>query len=273
MRTLLFFLIIFSGTLSAQQPTVSVLGTIHLHNPGNDAVNMDMGDITSPTRQAELAEAVRQISKFKPTKIAFEWVTGDTLWSKFYYQAWRDGRLEDVIAEEDKYYLTSEIVQLAYPLAKAAGLDQLHPIDYHAPFPLDSVMSYATANGQTKALNQLQQMFGTAQQLVDSLAQLPVSEILKACNSRYFCQELNQTMYLRHIIDIGVADAYPGAELVEQWYSRNIRIFTNLHRIVEENDRVLVIFGAGHKEILDDLIQDRVDWKWIDAGSLLRTEK
>lgn len=57
---------------------------------------------------------------------------------------------------------------------------------------------------------------------------------------------------------------------MEEWYARNLRIFTNLHRIVDPTDRVLVIFGAGHKEILDDLIKDRVDWDWVSGEWLLR---
>ncbi|MEM6769162.1 MAG: DUF5694 domain-containing protein, partial [Bacteroidota bacterium] len=231
---------------------------------------VDMGNIMSPERQTQLAAAVHQISQFRPTKIAFEWVTGDTLWSKHYYQAWRNGRLEDVIAEDDRFYLTSEIVQLAYPLAKAAGLDELHPIDHHGSFPLDSAMNYAATNGQEQDLHALQQGFGDAQQLMDSIAQLPITDILRTANSRFFCQQLSQMLYLKNIVALGKGDDYPGSYVVEQWYARNIRIFTNLHRMVENGDRVLVIFGAGHKEILDDLIKDRVDWHWEDAAKLLK---
>lgn len=61
---------------------------------------------------------------------------------------------------------------------------------------------------------------------------------------------------------MGKADAYPSSFVVEEWYARNVRIFTNLYPITKEGDRVLVIFGAGHKEVLDDLIRDRIDWDW-----------
>ncbi len=259
--------------LPAQQPVISVLGTVHLHNPGRDKVNIDMGDINSPQRQAELARAIDLISEFQPTKIAFEWVVEDTLWSKHYYQAWKNGQLDAVIAEEDRYYLTSEIVQLAYPLARAAGLEELHPIDFHAPFPLDSALTYAANAGQETALADIQAMFGKAQEMVDSMALLPITDILRGCNSRLFCQQLTQTMYLKNIVAIGKGKEYPGSHLVEEWYRRNIRIFTNLHRIVGPQDRVLVIFGAGHKEILDDLIQDRVDWRWYDSRRLFTGDR
>jgi hypothetical protein len=38
-----------------------------------------------------------------------------------------------------------------------------------------------------------------------------------------------------------------GADLVSDWFRRNMRIYSNIARLVESpNERVLVIFGAGH---------------------------
>ncbi len=267
--TLILFLLVLGASLPAQKPVVSVLGTIHLHNPGNDAINAGPGDITTPERQVELQESIELISQFKPTKIAFEWKTGDTLWSRYYYQAWLTGDLEEVIHPDDEFYLTSEIVQLAFPLAKAAGLTELHPIDAHTSFPLDSAMAWAAANGQDAELEGLNKALVYGQNIADSITKLSITDILRACNGNFFAKTLNQNLYLKHMVGLGTADAYPGSFVVEEWYARNVRIFTNLHRITKEGDRVLVIFGAGHKEILDDLIRDRIDWKWYAVGQLL----
>jgi hypothetical protein len=246
---------------------------MHLHNPGRDAVNTDMGDIRSPQRQAELKEVADLVARFKPTKIAFEFAQGDTLWSRYYYQAWLEDRLEAVIDPEDEYLLTSEIVQLAYPLAKAAGLDHLDPIDAFTSFPMDSAMAYAETNGQTAEVVAFQQFIGRVQAMADSMAQLSILDMLRVANSHYFASQLNQAFYLKHLVGLGEGDDYPGTFVVEEWYARNLRIFTNLHRIMEPADRVLVFFGAGHKDILDDLIRDRVDWDWVDSASLLGTEE
>ncbi|WP_026231991.1 DUF5694 domain-containing protein [Neolewinella persica] len=256
-------------SLSAQRPQVSVLGLLHLHNPGRDAVNADVGDIRSPQRQAELREVVDLVGRFKPTKIAFEFAKGDTLWSDYYYQAWLENRLEEVIDPEDEYLLTSEIVQLAYPLARAAGLDHLDPIDAFTSFPLDSALAHAETHGQTDEVAAFQKYLGGMQVALDSLVQLTVPDLLRAVNSRFFGASMNQAFYLRHLVDLGQRDDYPGTYVVEEWYARNLRIFTNLHRIMEPEDRILVLFGAGHKEILDDLIRDRVDWDWVDSSGLL----
>jgi hypothetical protein len=271
-KSFFFLLILLSASLFAQKTTLSVFGTVHLHNPGNDKINADLGDINSPKRQAELRETIELVSRFQPTKIAFEWIKGDTLWSKYYYQAWLSGTLESVIAPDDEFYLNSELVQLVYPLGKAAGLTELHPVDAFTTFPADSAMSWALANGQEAEVASLQQLFTNGQRIADSLAAMPIPDMLRTCNSDYFAHHLNQSIYLKHFIGLGKGKDYPGTFLVEEWYARNLRIFTNIHRVVEPHDRVLIIFGAGHKEILDDLIRDRVDWEWVDSGTLLDKE-
>lgn len=269
-RFLLLLCCLAGLSLSAQRPQVSVLGLMHLHNPGRDAVNADMGDIRSPKRQAELKEVVDLVARFKPTKIAFEFERGDTLWSQYYYQAWLESRLEEVIDPEDEYLLTSEIVQLAFPLAKAAGLDHLEPIDAFTSFPMDSALAHAETHGQKAEVAAFQQFLGHVQGVIDSMAELSITDLLRGANSSYFAQHLNQAFYLQHLIGMGQGDDYPGTFVVEEWYARNLRIFTNLHRIMEPNDRVLVLFGAGHKDILDDLLRDRVDWDWVDSTDLLK---
>jgi hypothetical protein len=40
---------------------------------------------------------------------------------------------------------------------------------------------------------------------------------------------------------------WAGADLVAEWFRRNMRIYSNVLQLVDSpNERVLVIFGAGH---------------------------
>ena len=40
---------------------------------------------------------------------------------------------------------------------------------------------------------------------------------------------------------------YAGPDLLAAWYQRNIRIYSNIAKLVESpSDRILVIYGAGH---------------------------
>ena len=59
---------------------------------------------------------------------------------------------------------------------------------------------------------------------------------------------------------------YPGPDLLAEWYRRNARIFSNLRNIIDSpEERVLVIYGAGHEYWLqrdvadsDDLVLDQL---------------
>ena len=46
---------------------------------------------------------------------------------------------------------------------------------------------------------------------------------------------------------IGEPYDWAGADLVSEWFRRNMRIFSNVMQIADSpNERILVIFGAGH---------------------------
>jgi len=46
---------------------------------------------------------------------------------------------------------------------------------------------------------------------------------------------------------LGEPGDWAGADLVAEWFRRNMRIYSNVLRLIDSpNERVLVIFGAGH---------------------------
>jgi hypothetical protein len=51
---------------------VLILGAYHFGNPGEDLHNMQVNDVRTPAKQAELADVAARLAKFKPTKIAVE---------------------------------------------------------------------------------------------------------------------------------------------------------------------------------------------------------
>jgi hypothetical protein len=61
--------------------------------------------------------------------------------------------------------------------------------------------------------------------------------------------------YVGLVAPIAHGGRYPGADVVANWYARNLRIFANLMRVTEPGDRVLVFFGAGHVPVLRHLLE------------------
>nr|WP_317984434.1 DUF5694 domain-containing protein [Clostridium sporogenes] len=56
-----------------------------------------------------------------------------------------------------------------------------------------------------------------------------------------------------------------------EWYRRNLYIFANLQDIAEPDDRILVIYGAGHCKILQDFVSEYNKFELVDPLNYLCT--
>jgi hypothetical protein len=69
----------------------------------------------------------------------------------------------------------------------------------------------------------------------------------------------------------GDAKVNPGAVYTGNWYARNLRVFANLVRIAPKpEDRIVAIYGAGHKPLLDRYGAESPAFKVDDAREVLR---
>ena len=78
-----------------------------------------------------------------------------------------------------------------------------------------------------------------------------------------------------HGMYLSWVDSHPGDYtmpdyIASWWYDRNLRIFANLKRITESpDDRILVIFGAGHVPILKHAIACSPKHELVDLREYL----
>ncbi len=65
---------------------------------------------------------------------------------------------------------------------------------------------------------------------------------------------------------VGGPQVNPGATWVGNWYARNLKIFANLVRIADKpDDRVVVIYGAGHAPLLDEFARQSRGFDVVDT--------
>jgi len=70
---------------------------------------------------------------------------------------------------------------------------------------------------------------------------------------------------------VGADTSYPGATMTARWYERNLRIVSNVLRLIEApSDRVLVIIGAAHGPILRELLGRVPGVRVMPPGDALR---
>ena len=220
----------------AARAEVLVLGVYHMANPGKDVFNMKADDVLAPKRQTEIAQLIEVLKRFHPTKVAVE---GDV---------WDDGipkRYADHVA--GKHDLSrNEIEQIGFRLAKELGHKTVYPVDADGEFPWQRVIDYAKASGRSKELDAITGEIGAMVKAQDQyLASHTVLETLLYMNADGKVAE--DVGYYYREAHFGEPGDWAGADLVADWFRRNMRIFGNVTRLVDSpNERVLAIFGAGH---------------------------
>lgn len=221
---------------SDTRPEILVLGTYHMANPGRDIHNMQADDVLAPKRQQEIEQLVSVLKKFHPTKIAIEADVGNKQVEREY---------ADYLA--GKYTLSrNETNQIGYRLAKELGHQTVYPVDESGDFPWQRVVNYAKANGLVEKLNHLDE--DTGKQVTEEsnfLQSHTVLEMFEYLNSDSMAAKGIATYFA--FVPYGDPDDYAGPDLLAAWYQRNIRIYHNIVKLIESpNDRILVIYGAGH---------------------------
>ncbi len=220
----------------ARRVEVLVLGTYHMANPGRDIFNTQADDVLAPKRQKEIAELTAVLAKFRPTKIAIESNLGEEKYPK---------RYAEYLA--GSYELSrNEIEQIGFRLAKALGHTAIYPVDADGDFPFPRVVNYAKATGQTGKLDALMADIGAMvkEQNEYLLSHTVLETLLRLNSDASVARDLGfYALEARY----GEPGDYAGPDLLAEWYRRNIRIYNNISTIMTTpEDRILVIFGAGH---------------------------
>jgi hypothetical protein len=237
---------------------VLIIGTYHFDNPGQDLVNPQVPDVLTPAKQAEIAEVMDALARFRPTKIAVEAQPGGA--------ARLDSLYRGVLAGTHPLG-RNEIEQLGFRLAHRLKHGRVYPIDEPGEFPIDPVFAYAERH-DAAALHRIRGALSRVAAEHDSLQrQATVRQILRFENAPARLA-WSHGFYL-DLARIGSADSLVGADLLAAWYERNVRIFVNLLRLGEPGDRILVFFGAGHAPTLRELVKSAPGFRLIDALEFL----
>lgn len=215
---------------------VLVLGVYHMANPGHDIFNTQADDVLAPKRQAEIVQLVTALAKFHPTKIAVEADVYDKRVPKAY---------ADYLA--GKHELTrNEIEQIGFRLARELGHKAVYPVDADGDFPYQRLVNYAKGSGRTKEFEAISGEIGVMVKAQnDYLASHTILETLLSMNADD--KVAGDVGFYYRQAHLGEPGDWAGADLVSDWFRRNMRIYSNVVQLADSpNERVLVIFGAGH---------------------------
>jgi hypothetical protein len=127
----------------------------------------------------------------------------------------------------------------------------------------EGLMASAEGQGKTGFLERMSVLQQSVAAFLGALDRdRSVGEILASLN----CPEglwASHALYME-FLDVDDGESFVGASLVEAWLGRNLRIFSNIKRLTEPGDRVLVLYGAGHAKLLSDLVSSTKSWRLED---------
>jgi Family of unknown function (DUF5694) len=226
----------WSQNVCADKPQIMVLGTYHMANPGHDIYDVHADDVRSPKRQQELAQLTDVLAQYQPTKIAIE-ADPDSKKVPAAFQDYLAGKHE---------LSRNEIEQIGFRLAKRLGQKELYPVDVDGEFPWQRVVNYAKAKGRSAELDKMLSSVGQDVAKEDAyLKSHTVLEFLLYLNLPSSVAAGND--FYMQLVSFGEPGDYAGPDLLRDWYVRNIRIHSNILKLITSpSDRILVIYGSGH---------------------------
>jgi len=223
-------------TAPIAKPEILIVGTYHMANPGHDIFNTQADDVLAPQRQAEMAELLKVLKSFRPTKIAVESAVFDDTRKKQYAEYLAGKRT----------LTRNEIEQVGFRLAKELGHKNIYPVDYDGDFPWQRLLNFAKAKGTSAELDKLVAEIGAMVSRQNEF--LHAHTILETLLTMNADDKVAQDVgfYYREA-HFGEPADYAGPDLLASWYQRNIRIYNNIVGLIGSPDeRILVVYGAGH---------------------------
>ncbi|MDF2381273.1 hypothetical protein JMG10_07340 [Nostoc ellipsosporum NOK] len=253
-------------------PSVFLVGTFHFAYYNLDAHKTSKDnqvDIKSTEKQKELAVLLDYIAKFKPTKIAVE--SGrNTGYLMKRYREYKAGKRELGADERE---------QIGFRLLDRFNLDTIYGTD------ADSFMWSLTQLKDSSVYRPLidsiykdwdfvsddsiSQSYKKFYDYDDVLAKkMPLLEYFIYLNSQ---KVLNRGLGAYLVGDFKLGARRGADALALYWYSRNLRILRNIQQITTSpDDRILVLFGAGHIQLLNQFFECSPEYKYIKFNELKR---
>lgn len=273
MKPILTILFSFLSALVWAQPSkteVLTLGTFHFNFPNLDVAQTakeEQIDVMDPLYQKEIMGIVEKIAAFRPTIIVIERQPSGQGKTDSLYNSYLKGQYQLRRNEEE---------QIGFRLARLLRIKKLYCVDewgsfnerlHGIVFGKDSLEAarfetYYGSNPDSSRVIQRSPVFKT-QGILAELRLLNDEENIRKSLGAYL---LGPFKYESKEGDFTGVDFETG-----RWFNRNLKIFRNIQRInAGPTDRILVIFGAGHLNLLNYFFDCSPEFRRVRTNDLLQ---
>jgi hypothetical protein len=269
---LIVLLLLCPSVLPAQNGDripILTFGTFHFNFPNLDTRQVareDQIDVLEAKYQEEIEGIVRDLAKFRPTIIVIERRPGDQAATDSTFGEYLNGN-HRLSRREDE--------QIGFRIAKACGVKRLWCVDEWGAFTgrigaiVDGTDSAAARKFEEYYFHNPDSSKKTA--FVPALRTDGIRTELRRMNEP---ERVKASLgdYLVGIFKYEIAGGdFTGVDFeTGRWFNRNLRILRNIQRIpASAGDRILVIYGAGHLNLLNYFFECSPEYRLEDAGGYL----
>jgi len=240
--------------------SVAILGTYHMSGKkGGGMFELQVDDVKTLKRQKEIKRVVSKLLQYNPTKVLIESAYGNDHYVKRYKKFLNHRNEEDLSR--------NEIEQIAFRLSAQLNHKKIYPFDFKRFLNTDKLQKFINQNPRfsKKFKDWIAQAGKFFKKVNNNLKTKTILEYLKYSNSEeaiHFHHQANLEL-LRY----GKDDNYAGVDYNLAWYERNMKMFHNLTRITDfdnKNERILILVGEAHVKILKNFIVDAYYYQYVD---------
>lgn len=212
-------------------------------------------DIFSKLTQNEIENLVKKMLDYCPTKVFIEAPMNEQHSIEKAYNriekvdftdivSMRNRQLGEIKIKGKNYpiHMNNEAIQIGFRLAKYMNHEKVYAVDdtdffeYEAQLLAQYKIEYPSEyDFNVKCRNELEKKVNA-----DSFMKK-----MKYLNSKEWSERMHK-YYYEDIKQVGKNTNCLGKEKILKWEVRNERIVSNIRRYIDENDRVVIIYGAGH---------------------------
>lgn len=285
-RFLLFVLLLLRIKTAVAQQTGPVeilfLGFDHLSQL---ATGQPQAEVFSPKKQAELAQLNTALKRFAPDMIMVEVEPKEQPRLDSLFRLYRAGSLKLTAVDGGR----SETYQVGFALGKLLNHQRIYGVDHY-----DATSQSLLNQGENIELfrQELQKLQKTARPLKGAVQKdsLSLYDYVLAINRPEMIQMTHRLFYNlpaivingdfsesgRHSADRSKLDkAHIGAEFISLFYSRNLKIYSNILTTQRKNrgHKLLVILGQTHVGVLQDLVKENPEYTIVSPLTYLESRK
>jgi hypothetical protein len=237
---------------------VMILGVYHFRAGGSDYVVNRVDDHLSARRQAEISDVLDRLERFRPTKIVVELEPQYETEFNARYARYLTGAERLGVNERD---------QLGMALANRMGHARLYAADASSDMHFDEMLAAAQSAGRADLVARFQADTATIEAHQAATRNLSVRDRLIDVNSATVAAWHDGYMTLAQM---GTRENPVGARDMAAWWGRNMHIYAQITQISEPGDRILVIYGSGHKFLLEQYFGQSREFQLVDPLDYLR---